>query len=68
MPRVGLEPALGRRALHQNGTLVTTLSEQLRLGDVLAAPLPVRAISVRLIRKKQERQRVFHWNPILHPV
>ncbi len=37
----------------------------LRLTDVLAAPLPVLAISVRLARKKEERQRVFHWNPIL---
>ncbi len=37
----------------------------LRLTDVLVAPLPVWAISVRLIRKKEERKRVFHWNPIL---
>lgn len=38
---------------------------RIRVAGVLAAPLPVRAISVRLLRKKADRQRTFHWNPIL---
>jgi len=32
-------------------------------GDVLAVLLPVREISVRVIRKKAERAAKFHWNP-----
>jgi len=34
-------------------------------GDVLVVPLPVREISVRIIRKKNERIAKLHWNPAL---
>jgi hypothetical protein len=34
-------------------------------GDVLVFSLPVREISVRLIRKKVERVTKLHWNPVL---
>ena len=34
-------------------------------GDVLVVSLPVREISVRLIRKKAERVAKLHWNPAL---
>jgi len=34
-------------------------------GDVLVLSLPVREISVRLIRKKAERVAKLHWNPVL---
>ena len=39
-----------------------SLSVQLGLTQALVVPLPVRAISVRLIRKKQERFVLLHWN------
>ena len=41
-----------------------SLRVQLGLTQVLVVPLPVRAISVRLIRKKQERPMLLHWNAI----
>jgi len=41
-----------------------SLSVQLGLTQALVVPLPVRAISVRLIRKKQERFLVLHWNTV----
>ena len=34
-------------------------------GDVLVVSLPVREITVRVIRKKAERMAKFHWNPAL---
>ena len=34
--------------------------------DVLFVNLPVREIRVRLMRKKEERLRGLHWNPVLH--
>jgi len=34
-------------------------------GDVLVLPLPVREISVRIMRKKAERAIQLHWNPAL---
>jgi hypothetical protein len=34
-------------------------------GDVLTAPLPVRELSVRVIRKKAERVTKLHWNAAL---
>jgi hypothetical protein len=42
-----------------------SLRVQLELTDVLVVPLPVRSISVRLIRKKVERQVTLAWNAIL---
>ena len=42
-----------------------SLRIRLEPAAVLAVVLPVREISVRLIRKKQERARRFHWNPVL---
>jgi hypothetical protein len=47
--------------------LVRKYSLKIRIqpGDVLAVPLPVREISVRLIRKKAERTVKLHWNPKL---
>jgi hypothetical protein len=33
---------------------------------LLAVSAPVRRISVRLIRKKEERAHFLHWNPVLH--
>jgi hypothetical protein len=42
-----------------------SLRVQLELTDVLAVSLPVRTISVRLIRKKEERQVTLAWNAIL---
>ena len=42
-----------------------SLRVQLELTDVLVASLPVRSISVRLIRKKEERQVTLVWNAIL---
>jgi hypothetical protein len=46
--------------------LVRKYSLRVQLGwtQVLVVPLPVRAISVRLIRKKQERPLLLHWNAI----
>jgi hypothetical protein len=38
---------------------------QLELTDVLVVSLPVRTISVRLIRKKEERQVTLAWNAVL---
>ena len=42
-----------------------SLRVQLELTDVLVVSLPVRTISVRLIRKKEERQVTLAWNAIL---
>ncbi|MEO8125675.1 MAG: hypothetical protein ABJF23_03010 [Bryobacteraceae bacterium] len=42
-----------------------SLRVQVSLTDVLRVALPVRKISVRLIRKKEERLRDFHWNAVL---
>jgi hypothetical protein len=42
-----------------------SLRVQLELTDVLVISLPVRTISVRLIRKKEERQVTLAWNAIL---
>jgi hypothetical protein len=41
------------------------LRVQLELTDVLVVSLPVRTISVRLIRKKEERQVTLAWNAVL---
>jgi hypothetical protein len=38
---------------------------RMEAGNVLSVTLPVREISVRVIRKKAERQARFHWNPAL---
>jgi hypothetical protein len=50
--------------------LVRKYSLRIRIqpGDVLAVSLPVREISVRLIRKKAERVAKLHWNPKLGAV
>jgi hypothetical protein len=42
-----------------------SLRVQLELTDVLVVSLPVRTISVRLIRKKEERQVTVAWNAVL---
>lgn len=42
-----------------------SLRMQLELTDVLVTSLPVRTISVRLIRKKEERRVALHWNTML---
>jgi hypothetical protein len=42
-----------------------SLRVQLTLTDVLAVRLPVRAISARLVRKKEERLVTLHWNAVL---
>lgn len=42
-----------------------SLKVRIEPGDVLVAPLPVREISARVIRKKAERVARFHWNPAL---
>lgn len=42
-----------------------SLRVQLELTDVLVVSLPVRTISVRLIRKKEERPLTLAWNAIL---
>jgi len=42
-----------------------SLRVQLDLTDVLAVSLPVRTISVRLIRKKEERRVALAWNAVL---
>jgi hypothetical protein len=42
-----------------------SLRVQLSFCDVIAIQLPVREISVRLIRKKEQRTRVMHWNSIV---
>lgn len=47
--------------------LVRKYSLRVRIGlaGCLLLALPVREIAVLLIRKKEERRRVVHWNPIL---
>lgn len=47
--------------------LVRKYSLRVRIGlaGCLLLALPVREISVLLIRKKEERRRVVHWNPLL---
>ena len=47
--------------------LVRKYSLRVRIGlaGCLLLALPVREISVLLIRKKEERRRVVHWNPVL---
>ncbi len=42
-----------------------SLRLKMELTDVLAFALPVRQISVRLVRKKEERARLLHWNSVL---
>ena len=42
-----------------------SLRVQLALADVLVVSLPVRSISARLIRKKEERLVTFAWNTVL---
>jgi len=42
-----------------------SLRVQLAFADMVAVSLPVREISVRLIRKKEQRQRLLHWNSIV---
>jgi len=42
-----------------------SLKIRVETGDVLVMSLPVREISVRLIRKKAERVAKLHWNPLL---
>jgi len=42
-----------------------SLRVNIQLADVLAVRLPVREIVVRLIRKKEERERKLHWNAVL---
>lgn len=42
-----------------------SLKVRIALAGCLLATLPVREISVLLIRKKEERRRVVHWNPVL---
>jgi hypothetical protein len=42
-----------------------SLRVRLSLADVLAIRAPVREISVRLIRKKEQRNRILHWNAIV---
>ena len=42
-----------------------SLRVQMELTDVLIVSLPVRTISVRLIRKKEERQVTLAWNAVL---
>jgi hypothetical protein len=39
-----------------------SLRVQLSFADIIALALPVREISVRLIRKKEQRQRILRWN------
>ena len=43
-----------------------SLRIQVGLLDVLVVAAPVREISVRLVRKKEERERKLHWNSVLH--
>lgn len=42
-----------------------SLRVQIELAGCVLVRVPVREISVRLIRKKQERRRVVHWNRVL---
>jgi hypothetical protein len=42
-----------------------SLRVQIELADLLAVQLPVRTISARLIRKKEERTMALHWNAAL---
>lgn len=42
-----------------------SLRIQMDLAAVLVVRAPVRQISLRLIRKKEERTEVLHWNPVL---
>jgi hypothetical protein len=42
-----------------------SLRVQLAFADIIAVALPVREISVRLIRKKEQRQRILHWNSVV---
>src|SRR6266849_5296300 len=41
-----------------------SLRVRLSFADVIALQLPVREISVRLIRKKEQRSHIVHWNSI----
>lgn len=43
-----------------------SLRIQVDLLDALVVAAPVREISVRLVRKKEERERRLHWNSLLH--
>ena len=42
-----------------------SLRVRLLLADVIAVQVPVREISVRFIRKKEQRNRMVHWNSIV---
>jgi hypothetical protein len=42
-----------------------SLKIRIQPGDILVLPLPVREITVKVIRKKAERIAKFHWNPVL---
>src|SRR2546428_13907088 len=51
-----------RSTLFPYTTLFRSLRVRLSFADVIALHLPVREISVRLIRKKEERSHIVHWN------
>jgi len=42
-----------------------SLRVRIKPTDVLAIRAPAREIRVRLMRRKEERERAFHWNPVL---
>jgi len=53
------------RAKLEDLRLKYSLRVRIETWGLLGASLPVRALTVRLIRKKEERLRVLHWNPLL---
>lgn len=56
---------LDRRVKLEDVAKKYSLRVRVEPGDVLVVTLPVREISVRLIRKKAERMAKLHWNPAL---
>jgi hypothetical protein len=56
---------LDRAAKLEDLTRKYSLRVQLELAGVLVVPLAVRAMVVRLIRKKEERAMTLHWNAAL---
>jgi hypothetical protein len=56
---------LDRAAKQEDLIRKYSLRVQIELTDVLVVPLPVRTISVRLIRKKEERLVALGWNGVL---
>ncbi len=56
---------LDRRAKLEDLVRKYSLRIRLELRDVLVVPIPVRAVLARLMRKKEERQVVLHWNTLL---